>query len=167
MSINVCTFNVKGLNDPSKRKQLFHWLKLNKYSVCLLQELHCQEHTYDKWRKEWEGDLFLSGNSGNSIGVGILVNPDFTYTVQEYDNIINGRMQSLKMLIHEKEYIFLNIYAPNSLTENYNFLTKIEDFIVSNDSETIIVGGDFNTVINIDIDKKNGNIKVTRKIGTK
>ena len=72
-------------------------------------------------------------------------------------------MQSLKMLIHEKEYIFLNIYAPNSLTENYNFLTKIEEFIVSNDSETIIVGGDFNTVINIDIDKKNGNINSNKK----
>ena len=119
MSINVCTFNVKGLNDPSKRKQLFHWLKLNKYSICLLQELHCQEHTYDKWRKEWGGDLFLSGDSSNSIGVGILVNSDFTYTVQEHNNIINGRMQSLKLLIHEKEYSFLNIYAPNNLTESF------------------------------------------------
>ena len=154
MSINVCTFNVKGLNDPSKRKQLFHWLKLNKYSICLLQELHCQEHTYDKWRKEWGGDLFLSGDSSNSIGVGILVNSDFTYTVQEHNNIINGRMQSLKLLIHEKEYIFLNIYAPKNLTENYNFLIKVEEFVISNDSETIIVGGDFNTVINIDMDKK-------------
>ena len=163
MSINICTFNVKGLNDPSKRQQLFYWLKLNKYSVCLLQELHCQERTYDKWKKEWGGDLFLSGDSSNSIGVGILVNSDFTYTVQEYNNIINGRMQSLKLLIHEKEYIFLNIYAPNSLTENYNFLSKVEEFIISNDSESIIVGGDFNTVINIDIDKKNGNINNNKK----
>ena len=76
-------------------------------------------------------------------------------------------MQSLKLLINEKEYIFLNIYAPNNLTENYNFLIKVEEFVISNDSETIIVGGDFNTVINIDMDQKNGNINNNKKIGTK
>ena len=70
MSINICTFNVKGLNDSSKRKQLFHWLKSNKYSICLLQEIHCQEQTYNIWEKEWGGDIFLSGNSRNSTGVG-------------------------------------------------------------------------------------------------
>ena len=154
MSINICSFNVKGLNDSSKRNQLFHWLKLNKYSICFLQELHCQEHTCDTWKKEWGGDIFLSGNSSNSIGVGILVNSDFTYTFKEYNSIIEGRMKSLKLVIKEKEYIFLNIYAPNNSTENYNFLIKIEDFIILNDSETMIIGGDFNIVIDIDMDKK-------------
>ena len=36
-------------------------------------------------------------------------------------------------------------------------MTRIEDFIIINDSETLIVGGDFNTVIDINSDKKNGN----------
>ena len=163
MSIKVCTFNVKGLNDSSKRKQLFHWLKLNKYSICLLQELHCQEHTYDIWKKEWGGEIFLSGNSSNSMGVGILVNLEFTFTFKEYTNIIEGRMHSIKLLFKEKEYIFLNVYAPNNATENYNFLNKIEEFVISNDSDTIIVGGDFNTVVDIDMDKKNGNLNNNKR----
>ena len=79
MSISICTFNVKGLNDSSKR-QLFHWLKLNKYTICLLQEIHCQKQTIDIWRKEWGGDLFLSGNNSSSVGVGILINANLTYT---------------------------------------------------------------------------------------
>ena len=163
MSINVCTFNVKGLNDSSKRNQLFHWLKLNKYSICLLQELHCQERTYDIWKKEWGGDIFLSGNRSNSIGVGILINPELTYTFKEHTNIIEGRMQSLKILLKEKEYIFLNIYAPNNAAENNIFLAKVEDFVIANDSNTIIVGGDFNTVVDIDMDKKNGNSNNNKK----
>ena len=163
MSIKVCTFNVKGLNDSSKRKQLFHWLKLNKYSICLLQELHCQEHTYDIWEKEWGGEIFLSGNSSNSMGVGILVNLEFTFTFKEYTNIIEGRMHFIKLLFKEKEYIFLNMYAPNNATENYNFLNKIEEFVISNDSNTIIVGGDFNTVVDIDMDKKNGNLNNNKR----
>ena len=139
MSISICTFNVKGLNDSSKRQQLFHWLKLNKYTICLLQEMHCQEQTIDICRKEWGGDLFLSGNNSSSVGVGILINANLTYTFKEYKNIIEGRMQSLKLLVREKEYIILNIYAPNKAADNYNFLTKIEEFVTSNDSETIII----------------------------
>ena len=157
MSVKLCTFNVKGINDSSKRKQLFHWLKLNNYSICLLQEIHCQKQTYDIWKKEWGGDIFLSGNSSNSTGVGILVNPNFTYTIIENKNIVEGRMQSLKICINEQNLLLLNIYAPNNTSDNYNFLTRIEDFIIINDSETLIVGGDFNTVIDINSDKKNGN----------
>ena len=167
MSLNVCTFNVKGLSDSSKRQQLFHWLKLNKYSICLLQELHCQQKTYDLWKKEWGGEVYLSGDSSNSIGVGILINSNFAYTVKEYKNIIDGRMQSVKLSIHEKDYLFLNIYAPNSPTNNVSFLTKIEEFIISNDSETVIVGGDFNIVIDTEYDKKHGNPTNNKKVGTK
>ena len=154
MTLKVCTFNVKGLSDSSKRQQLFHWLKLNKYSICLLQELHCDETSSYLWKKEWGNELFLSGNSKSSMGVGILINSNFTYTVQEYHDIIKGRMQSLKLNICEKDYIFINVYAPNNSTDNINFLSKIEDFVISNESETLIVGGDFNTIIDINNDKK-------------
>ena len=163
MSITVCKFNVKRLGDSSKRKQLFHWLKLNKYYICLLQELHCQEHTFDIWKKEWGGKAFFSGNSSNSTGVGILVNSNFAYTVTDYNNLIEGRMQALKLSINEKNYLFLNIHAPNNPTNNINFLNKIEEFIILNDSESLIVGGDYNTIINIDKDKKNGNLNNNKK----
>ena len=163
MSLKVCTFNVKGLVDSSKRQQLFHWLKLNKYSICLLQELHCQQQSYDVWKKEWGGEVYFSGNSSNSIGVGILINSNFAYAVKEYNNLIDGRMQSLKLSINEKDYLFLNIYAPNNPTNTVNFLIKIEEFIISNDSETLIVGGDFNTVINTEYDKKHGNLTNNKK----
>ena len=129
LDIKACTFNVKGLSDSSKRQQLFHWLKLNEYSLCLLQELHCDELSNKLWKKEWGDELFLSGSSRNSTGVGILINSNFTYSVQEYRNIINGRMQSLKLNINEKDYTFLNIYAPNKLNDNYNFLTKRNIFV--------------------------------------
>ena len=163
LDIKVCTFNVKGLSDSSKRQQLFHWLKLNKYSICLLQELHCDEQSINLWKTQWGDELFLSGSSRNSTGVGILINSNFTYTAQEYRNLINGRMQSLKININEKDYTFLNIYAPNNSTENYNFLTKIEEFVIENDSQTLIIGGDFNTVIDITKDKKHGNINNNKK----
>ena len=58
LDIKVCTFNVKGLSDSSKRQQLFHWLKLNKYSICLLQELHCDEQSINLWKTQWGINYF-------------------------------------------------------------------------------------------------------------
>ena len=97
------------------------------------------------------------------MGVGILINSNFTYTVQEYHDIIKGRMQSLTLNIGEKDYIFLNVYAPNNSTDNINFLSKIEDFVISNESDTLIIGGDFNTIIDINNDKKHGNVNNNKK----
>ena len=127
MSVKVCTFNVKGIGDKNKRQQLFHWLKSNNYSICLLQELHCEEISYDLWKREWGNDMFLSGNTSNSAGVGILINTNFNYKIQSYNNIINGRMQSLKLNINEKDIMFLNIYAPNNAVEHIKFLSKFEE----------------------------------------
>ena len=109
MSVKICTFNVKGIGDKQKRQQLFHWLRSNSFSICLLQELHCEESSYDVWKKEWGNDMFLSGNTRNSAGVGILINSNFNYKIQSYNNISNGRMQSLKLNINEKDIRFLNV----------------------------------------------------------
>ena len=163
MSIKICTFNVKGLNDSSKRQQLFQFLKLNNYSICFLQELHCEEKTYDIWKKEWGGEIFLSGNSRNSAGVGILVHSKLSCDVIEYKTIIDGRMQLLKLNINYKDILLLNLYAPNNAKDNISFLSRIEELIIDNDNETLIVGGDFNTVIDIDNDKKNGNLNNNKK----
>ena len=59
MNIKVCTFNVKGLGESNKRKQIFEWLKFNNYAICFLQEMHCEENTFSRWQKEWGHDAFL------------------------------------------------------------------------------------------------------------
>ena len=57
--------------------------------------------------------------------MGILINTNFTYEIQSYSNIINGRMQSLKLNINDKEIMFLNVYAPNNAVDHMKFLSKI------------------------------------------
>ena len=49
MNFKICTFNVNGLGEYKKRCQMFEWLKDNKYDICFLQELHCQNISNDKW----------------------------------------------------------------------------------------------------------------------
>ncbi len=103
---------------------MFQWLKENKFKICFLQELHCNADVDNiPWGNQWGGDLFLSGNSSNSLGIGIFIDKDLdlSYNILEYQEIIRGRLQILKIEIQGKLIIMFNIYGPN--TDNTEFLT--------------------------------------------
>ncbi len=59
----------------------------------------------------------------------------------------------------------MNIYGPN--TEDVNFFTTVENVIMDNNSETMILGGDFNNVLNFQLDKLNGRTDRNRRCSEK
>ena len=99
---------------------------------------------------------YFSGNNNNREGIGILINPNVSYVVQKYKEIIVGRMQALEIIINEKEITLINLYSPNN--DDQTFFDQLEKFINDHNEKTFIVGGDFNTVINKSIDKRNGRV---------
>ena len=157
MNFSCCSFNVRGLGNKPKREQIFAWLKSSNHTLCMLQETHSGENTHTSWKKqEWGNDAFWSGHSNNSEGIGILINPTVSYTIQKYTDLIPGRMQALELIINDKEIYFINIYGPNN--DDCNFFEQLEKYLKENDEKTFIIGGDFNTVSNENLDKRNGRI---------
>ena len=61
MHSNICTFNVKGLNNKIKRNQVFTYLKQQQFSICLLQETHLTTNNKNIYEVEWGGISFFSG----------------------------------------------------------------------------------------------------------
>lgn len=43
METKIISWNVNGLNAPSKRKKIVYWLSKQKYSVVCLQEVHLKK----------------------------------------------------------------------------------------------------------------------------
>ena len=86
---SFCSFNVKGLANPTKRLQVFNWLKNQKHDIILLQELHCTMADKNRWEKEWGSNIYLSGNSTNSTGVGIFINNNKEVNVIEHKEVIS------------------------------------------------------------------------------
>ena len=154
MNLSICSYNVRGLGNKTKREQIFAWIKTNNISVCLLQETHSGDGTHDIWKREWNNDAFFSGHNNNSEGIGILIYPNFSYTIQNYSNIIDGRLQALDLIVNNKELTIINIYGPNN--DNSAFYKQLEEYMQENEEKTFIIGGDFNTVLNEAIDKRNG-----------
>ncbi|MCW4346095.1 MAG: reverse transcriptase domain-containing protein, partial [Candidatus Thiodiazotropha endolucinida] len=154
MNLSVCSFNVRGLGNKLKREQMFAWLKQNKYSIIFLQETHSGDGTHAFWKQQWGHDAFFSGTSTNSEGIGILINPNLSYEVLKYTEILSGRIQSLEIKINERDITLINLYGPNN--DDTSYFTKLERYLIDNYEKTFIIGGDFNSVLDIKMDKKNG-----------
>ena len=83
----------------------------------------------------------------------ILINPklDLKYNKQYSDQ--NGRIVAINFEVCRKKYVVINIYGPNQDdTQFICELIKVTEMMP--DVENIIIGGDFNFVLNPEIDRK-------------
>ena len=82
-----------------------------------------------------------------------MINPTVSYAIQKYSELVPGRTQILEIIINDKEINLINIYGPNN--DDVNFFEHLEKYLKANDEKTFKIGGDFNTVLNEKIDKRN------------
>ena len=88
---------------------------------------------HNLWKYEWGNGAFWSGINNNSVGIGILINPTISYTIQNYTELIQGRMQALELIINDKEINLINVYGPNN--DDGNFLEQLETYLKENDGK--------------------------------
>ena len=120
----------------------------------MLQEVHCSENTTDMWTCEWGYKALFSCCSSNKAGVGILFNNNFNLNINKIFLDPNGRFIICDIEADGKLLTVANIYAPNN--DDPEFFHVIFDQLSSFKCEEIIIGGDFNLVLDIEKDKKNG-----------
>ena len=72
-SIRINSFNCRGLRNPTKRANIFTWLKQNYHGITFLQETHSAPTDLSKWQHEWGGKIYFSHGEFNSKGVAILI----------------------------------------------------------------------------------------------
>ena len=83
MSIKIASFNVHGLGDNVKRRQIFHYLHEKLFDVVLVQESHSTVNIEQRWRSEWGGNIFFSHRTSSARGVMILVSKKACLTMKE------------------------------------------------------------------------------------
>ena len=120
----------------------------------LLQETHSTIEITDDWTAEWGKRAYFSGNKSNSQIVCILINHELNCDGLTYFDIVNGRLQAIELKINHKKLTVVNIYGPNN--DEVSLFEKLEEFISLNNDKSLIIGGDFNTFIDIDMYRKNG-----------
>ena len=63
-------------------------------------------------------------------------------------------MQVIEISHNDREITFINIYGYNS--DHTSLFEKLDTYINEFEDKNFIIGGDFNTVLNHELDKKHG-----------
>lgn len=59
-AFNILSVNIRGMNDRKKRRNVFRWVKKNKYDICFLQEAHSTTEMENVWKNEWGKYIVLA-----------------------------------------------------------------------------------------------------------
>ena len=120
----------------------------------MLQEVHCTENTNSMWSAEWGYQTIFSTYESNKAGVCILFNNNFNLQIQKQYIDPLGRFIVCDIKANEKHLTLANIYAPND--DNPAFFSDFFDHLADFRSEEIVIGGDFNLVLDLEKDKSGG-----------
>ena len=166
-TLKIASLNCRGLGEFTKRRDLFHFLREKKLSVYLLQDTHFTTEVEERVRREWGYDAFFSSFASNSRGVAILINNNIDYKLINVTKDLNGNYIILRIEAFETRFVIVNVYGPND--DQPNFYINLEDTIRSSgEIENLIIAGDFNLVMNFDLDYCNyvrrNNVEAREKV---
>uniref|UniRef100_A0A4W5JZ51 exodeoxyribonuclease III n=1 Tax=Hucho hucho TaxID=62062 RepID=A0A4W5JZ51_9TELE len=125
--ISIASYNCNGLVDNKKRQSVFTWLKEKEYNIYCLQETH----------STILDEVF-----------------NFDPNVQIFQTDHQGRWIILNMLLDSKQIWLINLYGPNN--DDPSFFENIHKNVLTLQAtlDSIIMVGDFNTVLNTSMDQK-------------
>ena len=153
-SFSILTYNCNGLNDIDKRRDVFNVLRDKQCNIYFLQETHLREMDLAYHRASWGLDIYLAGHETNRGGCAILMNNNFDYKVTKVESDPNGQYIFLNLETMNKKFLLANVYGP-SAGDNPDFFETIRDKLEPTDEELLIMAGDWNCVLDLDLDRKN------------
>ena len=153
-NVRVVSLNTRGSCDRTKCKSVFQYLR-KQADVIFVQETHlnCGE-VKRLWQMEWGSPIYAAYGETNARGTMIMLNINRTGTalVKKVKTDTEGQMVCCLLEYNAKKYVLCNIYTPNS--DCLSFFKKVIETVESyNDYDAVIIGGDFNLVMDLSVDR--------------
>lgn len=154
----IVSLNVNGLNMYQKRRKIFRYIRGKDPDMVFLQETYSSKAIEKLWSNEWGRRLYFSHGTTNSRGVACLLSHKFDGQIEGFWNDKEGRFLALQCKISDRSLLFINVYAPNE--DNPEFFHQTFNFLdtVNYDYDDIVLLGDWNTVLNLQEDKRGSEI---------
>ena len=157
-NIQLMSLNVRGIQTMKKRKDYFEWLDKFSKSIIMLQETHTSVLDENNYKNHWGHSTFFSHGTTNYRGVVTILPNSLGGTSKLFYSDLDGRILIVELSINDTLYYLVNIYAPSSNKEvdKINFLNKLTKELTQLKNNNIITGGDWNVVLDPEMDKKGG-----------
>ena len=69
----VCSFNVNGISNGQKRKDILDYLCQHNHGIYSLQETHIKVESENFLRAAWSFNVWVAGSESNRNGIAILL----------------------------------------------------------------------------------------------
>ena len=158
---SVITFNVRGLQQHPKRVKIFNYISEKlKNGFAFFQETHSSEDSCLSWRQDWRGEMLFNHGTSNSRGTLIAFSENFEYNLVDHYADNEGRLQMCSIVHDNRKLLLVNLYNDNTEQKQVAILKKLherlETFADILEHE-IIVGGDWNFILDKKLDADGGN----------
>jgi exonuclease III len=155
--IKIINHNSQGLKGKTKKRQVLKWAIKKKFDIMTLQETHIEDEDLDDWKDIWKGTILYSSGTNKSRGVTILISDQVEHEVLEEQKDTEGRWIIARIHIKGQELKIGNYYGPNE--DNPKNIEEMLRTMDNMETEKVILAGDFNLVLNLNIDKHGGQRK--------
>lgn len=165
-ALTITSVNVQGLGNYQKRRDVFQHLRQKNCSIYFLQDTHFESKVEKQIRAEWGFECCFASHTSQSRGVAILFNNNFDFEVKQTVKDKQGNYIILTIKTMNQEITLVNIYGPNN--DNPQFYLTLQEKIRQLQNPKIIIGGDWNLVLNPSIDyynyKHNNNVNAQKQV---
>lgn len=99
----------------------------------------------------------------NSRDVAVLFSGQLNYEINNITRDDEGRYIVIYIDIDDTQFILVNVYAPtkDNVDGQYTFFNQLKTSLAEYNGENLVIGGDFNAILNSTLDKKvGGGIKI-------
>ena len=152
-SIRVLSANCQGLRNFEKRTDVISYFRERNANIVCLQDTHLTEKDTRAVKNIWGGDVYLCGEKTNSRGIAVLLNNNFEYEVLSHRRDKNGNYLNLTLKLSSMTLNLVALYGPNN--DSPSFFREIKELLNNENSDYIIVCGDFNLALDQEIDTYN------------
>ena len=153
-SLRILSYNAQGLQGSEKRIDVFEYIKNKQYDIYCLQDTHFVNENESDIINQWGNSKGIIRNfKSNSRGIAILFNNDIDLKIHQKIIDDGGNFIIVDMTIYNQRLTLVNLYGPNS--DNPNFFKQIASHIDNIHNTDIIICGDYNCVLNPELDYYN------------
>ena len=151
--ITICSLNSQGLGSPAKRRDVLNYLREKKYSIICIQDTHFTKDTEKIITNEWGYKAFFNSFNSRSRGVAIFLNNNFECKIHKVFRDQTGNLLILDIEIEKHRITLVTLYGPNR--DDPEFYEKLNKNIINFGNSDIIAVGDWNLLLNPNIDGEN------------
>ena len=104
--LNIVTYNVRGLGNYTKRREVFHYLHTKQIDIAFLQETHSCSKTEHLWSNQWGSKIRFSHGKSDARGVAIMFNRNLNVQIHNIITDIEGRYVLTHVSLYKSGFLF-------------------------------------------------------------